>query len=113
MQSAASQATTIESVSSASSAVRCASFVLLTGTGFLGSYMFFHALHVAGRDPSFVRRLSAIPFFWTCEAALLAGLAIGVACTLASRDLERLLAHMPKILALTIVLFTLEILLFP
>ena len=113
MHSATSEATTIESVPSASSVVRYASFASLTGTGFLGSYMLFHALHVARRDPAFVKLLSAIPFFWACEAALLAGLAIGVSCTLASRDLERLLARMPKILALTIALFTLEILLFP
>jgi hypothetical protein len=113
MQSGTSQVTRVDRVSAAPSAARLASLVTLAGAGFLGSYMVFHALHVARRDPLLVKSLSAIPLFFTCEAALLVGLGVGLSGTLAVLDHDRLLARMPKILAVAIVLFTLEIMFFP
>jgi hypothetical protein len=113
MHSGASQAVNVASVSAASSVARLASLATLAGTSFLGSYMVFHGLHVAGRDPLFVKLLSAIPLFNTCEVSLLVGLAVGLSATLAVLDHDRLLIRMSKILAVAIVLFTLEILLFP
>lgn len=90
-----------------------ATLVALTSTAFLGSYMVFHALHVAGRDPSFVLRLAKIPLFSSCEAALLAGSCLGLSLALAVRDFERLLTQLPRIVLTLVALFTLEILLFP
>ncbi len=62
---------------------------------------------------SFVKSLSPIPLFFTCEAALLVGLGVGLSGTLAVLDHDRLLVRMSKGLAIAIVLFTLEILFFP
>jgi hypothetical protein len=113
MHSGASQANNVASVSATPSAARLASLATLAGTGLLGSYMVFHALHVAGRDPHFVTSLSAVPLFSTCEAALLVGLGVGLSGSLAVLDHDKLLVRMSKILAVTIVLFTLEIVFFP
>jgi len=113
MHSGASQASNVASVSATPSAARVASLATLAGTGFLASYLAFHALHVAGRDPLFVKSLSAIPLFSTCEAAGLVGLVVGLSGSLAVLDHDRLLVRMSKILAVTIMLFTLEIVFFP
>jgi hypothetical protein len=113
MHSGASQASNVASISATSSVARVASLATLAGTGFLAAYMLFHALHVAGRDPLFVKSLSAIPLFSTCEAAGLVGLAVGLSGSLAVLDHDRLLVRMSKILAVTIVLFTFEIVFFP
>jgi hypothetical protein len=113
MQSIVAEASAIGASSSASATVRLAVLSALAGSAFLGSYMVFHALHVAGRDPSFVRALTTIPLFATCEAALLAGSCLGLALALALRDFERSLRQLPRILFVVVALFTLEILLFP
>jgi hypothetical protein len=90
-----------------------ASLSALVGTSFLCSYMVFHALHVAGRDPQLVKLLCPIPLFATCGASLVTGVCFGCLSTLAVADHARLLTRLPKILGLAVVLFTLEILIFP
>src|SRR5450755_3576065 len=112
MQSRVTEATLVES-SVTASAVRVASLATLSGTNFLIAYMVLHALHAAGRDPLFVKALSRIPLFSTGEAALLSALGVGVLGALSALDHDKLLARISKILAVTILLFTLEILLFP
>ena len=112
MQSRVSEATLVESPVTAS-AVRVASLATLGGTSFLVAYMVFHALHVAGQDPLFLNSLSRIPLFSTCEAALLSGLGAGILATLSVLDHDKLLGRISKVLAVTILLFTLEILFFP
>ena len=113
MQTAAAEVSANDSCFSATLPVRLTALVALVGIAFLGSYIGFHALHVAGRDPSFVHGLTAIPLFATCEAALLAGACVGLALALVVRDFERLLTQLPRILLGVVALFTLEILLFP
>lgn len=112
MQSRATEASLVES-SVTASAVRVASLATVSGTCLLVAYMVFHALHAAGRDPQFVKALSRIPLFSTCAAALLSGLGAGILGTLSPLDHDKLLARISKILAVTILLFTLEILFFP
>ncbi|HWZ88004.1 MAG TPA: hypothetical protein VNW92_04120 [Polyangiaceae bacterium] len=92
---------------------RLASLSALAGTSFLYAYMVLHALHVAGIDPKFVQLLSAVPLFATCGASVLAGSLFGVLCHFAGLDHGKILLRMPKLLALSVVLFTLEILFFP
>ncbi|HTA92956.1 MAG TPA: hypothetical protein VK745_25435 [Polyangiaceae bacterium] len=87
-----------------------ASFV---GLSFLYSYMLFHALHVAQRDPQVVKALSAIPLFATCAAAAITSLVLGGISTLLTLGDEKWLARLPNWLGLAILLFTAEILLFP
>jgi hypothetical protein len=87
-----------------------ASFV---GLSFLYSYMLFHALHVAQRDPQLVKALSAVPLFATCAAAAITGLVLGGLATLLTLGDEKWLARLPKALGWTTLLFTAEILLFP
>ena len=114
--SGASEARSVERVSrsrAGSLSTRRTLLSTLVGTNFLCAYMVFHGLHAAGRDPTFMKLLSPIPLFATCEAASLAGLMLGLASTLAVADHDKLLLRMPKLLGVTIVLFTLEILLFP
>jgi hypothetical protein len=83
------------------------------GIAFLFSYMVFHALHVAKRDPQIVKLLSPIPLFATCAAAALTGLVLGSVATLFTLADDRALARLPKLLGIAVVLFTLEIVLFP
>jgi hypothetical protein len=114
--SGVSEASSVERVSHSRVGLLSARRALLSplvGTNFLCAYMVFHGLHVARRDPTFMKLLSAIPLFATCEAASLVGLMLGLASTLAVVDHDKLLSRMPKILGVTIVLFTLEIVLFP
>jgi hypothetical protein len=83
------------------------------GVAFLYSYMVFHALHVAQRDPQIVRLLSPIPLFATCAAAALSGLVLGSVATVFALADDRALTRLPKLLGIAVVLFTLEIVLFP
>ena len=92
---------------------RLASLSALAGTSFLYAYMVLHALHVAGKDPKFVQLLSAVPLFATCGASALAGSLFGILCHFARLDQAKILLRMPKLLTLSLVLFTLEILFFP
>ena len=94
-------------------ATRVALLPTLVGIGFLCAYMLFHALHVADRDPQFMRRLSTIPLFATCGAASLAAFGTGLLGTLGVLDQHQLHARLPKVLALSALLFTAEIVLFP
>jgi len=83
------------------------------GSAFLFAHMFFHGLHVLGCDAHALQQLSSIPLFAGVEAALLVGGLVGLpsAALLANRPgILRLLA---RVLRSAIVLFTLEILLFP
>jgi hypothetical protein len=83
------------------------------GVAFFYSYMVFHALHVAKRDPQIVKLLSPIPLFATCAAAAITGLVLGSVATLFALADDRALTRLPKLLGVTVVLFTLEIVLFP
>jgi hypothetical protein len=83
------------------------------GVAFLYSYMVFHALHVAKRDPQIVKLLSPIPLFATCAAAALTGLVLGSVATLFALADDRVLTRLPKLLGIAAVLFTIEIVLFP
>lgn len=112
----ANEITVVELVSGrrAVSAPRCfASLSTLAAISFLFTYMGLHALHVSGRDPKFVQLLSEIPLFACSGTAALAGILFAVSCRLAGLDHERLLCRMPKILALSVALFALEIAFFP
>src|SRR5258708_856205 len=92
---------------------RLASLSALAGTSFLYAYMVLHALHVAGKDPKFVQLLSGVPLFATCGASALAGVSFGVLCHFSGLDQTKILLRLPKLLALSLVLFTLEILFCP
>jgi len=83
------------------------------GVVFLYAHLFFHALHVAGRDPWFVTRLSRIPLFATCEASVLATLftVLGAKLLLPIHDKEP--ARLANALLVAIAAFTLEIAFFP
>ena len=98
----------------ASSKVRVgASSATLIGIGFLCSYMALHALHVAHRDPAWVRSLSAIPLFAVCEAAALTSLLFGPVVSFFVLDREELVARLPVALAISAALFALEIIVLP
>jgi hypothetical protein len=85
----------------------------IVGVSFLYSYMVFHALHVAKRDPQVVTLLSPIPLFATCAASAFTGIALGCVATLFALGNDKLLARLPRLLAVAMVLFALEIVLFP
>jgi hypothetical protein len=83
------------------------------GTTFLAAYMVFHGLHVLGRDPTWVRGLSPVPFFATCAASAINALGFGSLCTFALLGNDKLLASLPRVLALSVALFTCEMVLLP
>ena len=90
-----------------------AAFSSLQCAAFLAFYMAFHALHVARRDPPFMRLLSPIPLFSTSVAAMLASLIFATVAAFITLNQPKLLERMAKVLVALIVLFTLEILIFP
>lgn len=115
MLSRVNEASVVPGVSARSGSITRSLAVLssLTGTTFLDAYLVLHALHVAGRDPKFVTRLSPVPLFACCGTAAIAGLLFGVSCSLVRLDHDKLLLRMPSILAVSVALFSLEILIWP
>lgn len=83
------------------------------GSAFFCAYAVFHGLHVLGWGASVMRRLSPIPLFATVEAACLAAVLFGLPLSVLCNNHRRGLLLVANLLRVSIVLFTVEILLFP
>ncbi|HEX3774709.1 MAG TPA: hypothetical protein VHV51_09615 [Polyangiaceae bacterium] len=83
------------------------------GVSFLLAYFVFHGLHALHRDPVFVTRLASIPLFAICEASAIFGFLGGALITPVIAENDRIYRQIAKVLLASVLLFTLQILLFP
>lgn len=82
------------------------------GVTFFVAYVTLQLLHALGRDPAIVAALAPIPLFARFVASAICALPIGLVFGFLSRDRERWLSILPKLLAVAIGLFVLAIAIF-
>jgi hypothetical protein len=88
----------------------CTSF---SAHGFLFSYLVLHALHVAALDPSFLPRISPIPLFAILDASAIIAPVLGLIANALVRKPERILRHLPFSFVIAMIVFVLEVVLWP
>ena len=92
-------------------AVRAAAGLCVGAVGFLWAYVTLHLAHVAGFHVGVAS--GSIPLFSIFAASAAAGAASSVLATVGVRRADRLLATLPRLLAISITCFGAAVILFP